>query len=223
MQEKTSMNATVADRLVAEYLARLNAALRDLPAARREELLDQVSEHIATARAELGDQAGEAEIRTMLDRLGDPAAIAAEASQRPADSPEPSQPHAGWREIGALILLPVGGIVIPVVGWFVGLALLWSSDLWSTRSKLIGTLVVPGGLALPLSLGLLTGSTEYCSTPPTQVGGGGAASVCAGGPPAWWEVLGPVVFVLLLLAPLATVIYLGRQLRRRPDPAPAMS
>jgi hypothetical protein len=223
MQERTTMNATVAERLVAEYLARLNAALRDLPAARREELLEQVSEHIATVRAELGDQAGEAEIRTMLDRLGDPAAIAAEASQRSADSPEPSHPRAGWREIGALILLPVGGIVIPVVGWFVGLALLWSSEQWSARSKLIGTLVIPGGLALPLSLGLFTGSTEYCSSPPTQVGGGGAASVCAGGPPGWWEVLGPVVFVLLLLAPIATVIYLGRQLRRRPHTAPAMS
>lgn len=89
------MNATVADQLVAEYLARLDAALRDLPAARREELLEQVSEHIATARAELGDQAGEAEIRTMLDRLGAPAAIAAEAGQRPAESLESSQPAQG--------------------------------------------------------------------------------------------------------------------------------
>jgi HAAS len=96
------MNATVADRLVAEYLARLDAALRDLPAARREELVEQVSEHIATARAELGDQAGKAEIRTLLDRLGDPAAIAAEASRRPADSIESSQPRPGWREIAAL-------------------------------------------------------------------------------------------------------------------------
>lgn len=83
------MNATVADELVARYLARLQAALRDLPAARREELLEEVSEHIAAARAELGAQAGEAEIRTMLERLGDPAAIAAEAGQDPGDSIEP--------------------------------------------------------------------------------------------------------------------------------------
>lgn len=213
------MNATVADRLVAEYLARLDAALHDLPAARREELLEQVSEHIATARAELGDHAGEAEIRTLLERLGDPADIAAEAGQRPANGVE-SQPRPGWREIAALILLPVGGIVIPVVGWFVGVALLWSSDQWSARSKLIGTLVVPGGLALPLSLGMFAGFTEYCST--TTDTGWQPANSCTGGPPGWWEVLGPVIFGLLLLAPVATVIYLGRQLRRRPHTAPAM-
>jgi uncharacterized membrane protein len=215
------MNATVADRHVAEYLARLDAALRDLPAARREELVEQVSEHSATARAELGDQAGEAEIRTLLDRLGDPAAIAAEASQRPTDSIELSQPRPGWREIAALVLLPVGGIVIPVIGWFVGVALLWSSDHWSVRSKVLGTLVVPGGLALPLSLAMSTGFTEYCSTPPAPVGGASPASVCTGGPPGWLEVLGPVALVLLLVAPLATVIYLGLQLRHRPVTAPA--
>lgn len=131
--------------------------------------------------------------------------------------------HArGWREVAALILLPVGGIVIPVVGWFVGVALLWSSEHWSVRSKLLGTLVVPGGLALPLSLGMFAGSTESCSTPPTLVGGASPDSVCTGGPSGWLEVLGPVAFVLLLLAPIATVIYLGLQLRHRPRTAPAM-
>jgi hypothetical protein len=223
MQEETMMNATVPDRLVAEYLARLEVALRNLPAGRREELLEQVSEHIATARAELGDQAGEAEVRTMLERLGDPAAIAAEAGQRPADSVESSGPRAGWREIGALILLPIGGIVIPFVGWFVGVALLWSSEHWSVRSKLIGTLVVPGGLLLPFALGMLSGFTEHCSTNPAPVTGGTPTSVCSGGPPGWWEVLGPVTFGLLLLAPVATVIYLGLQLRRGAATAPAMS
>ncbi|HEY3200210.1 MAG TPA: hypothetical protein VGK55_06690 [Actinomycetes bacterium] len=36
------------------------------------------------------------------------------------------------------------------------------------------------------------------------------------------EVLGPVALVLLLVAPLATVIDLGLQLRHRPRNAPAM-
>jgi hypothetical protein len=93
---------------------------------------------------------------------------------------------------------------------------------WSVRSKLLGTLVVPGGLALPLSLGTFAGSTESCSTPPTLVGGASPDSVCTGGPSGWLEVLGPVAFVLLLLAPIATVIYLGLQLRHRPRTAPAM-
>jgi hypothetical protein len=49
------------------------------------------------------------------------------------------------REVATLVLLPIGGIVVPVLGWFVGVALLWTSERWSVRDKLLGTLVVPGG------------------------------------------------------------------------------
>src|SRR6266487_3085640 len=97
--QEATMNATAADQLVARYLARLQAALGDLPAARREELLEQVSEHIATARAELGAQAGEAEIRLLLERLGEPAVIAAEAGQRPDEHLQPPRARPGWLEV----------------------------------------------------------------------------------------------------------------------------
>ena len=207
------MNATAADQLVANYLARLQAALRDLPAARRDELLEQVSEHIATARAELGAQASEAEIRTLLERLGDPAAIAAEAGE----PVQPLQARPGWMEVAVLVLLPIGGIVLPVLGWFVGVALLWISERWSVRDKLLGTFVVPGGLALPLALGLFASSVQSCVSNPVPVSSDSSAPVCTGGPPGWLEVLGPVALVLLLLAPLATVVYLGVRLRHRPS------
>ncbi len=213
------MNATAADQLVARYLARLQAALRDLPAARRDELLEQVSEHIATARAELGAQASEAEIRMLLDRLGDPAAIAAEAGHASDELVEPPRARPGWLEVAALVLLPIGGLIIPVLGWFVGVALLWTSQRWSVRDKLLGTLVVPGGLALPLALGLFTTSTASCVTSPVPASSDTPTPVCTGGPPGWLEVLGPVALVLLLLAPIATVIYLGVRLRRQPSAA----
>jgi hypothetical protein len=213
------MNATAADQLVARYLARLQAALRDLPAARRDELLEQISEHIATARAELGAQASEAEIRMLLERLGDPAAIAAEAGHGSDELAEPPRARPGWLEVAALVLLPIGGIVVPVLGWFVGVALLWTSERWSVRDKLLGTLVVPGGLALPLALGLFTTTTETCATAPVPASGATLAPVCTGGPPGWLQVLGPVALVLLLLAPIATVIYLGVRLRRQPGAA----
>jgi uncharacterized membrane protein len=66
------------DRLVEEYLAAVADACIGLPPVRREELLDDLREHIAVARSRL-NQPSEADIRTILDRLGEPAAIAAEA------------------------------------------------------------------------------------------------------------------------------------------------
>ena len=74
------MNST-ADRHVERYLKRLDADLADLPRARRREIVDEIAEHIAEARADLPAES-EAETRSLLERLGDPADIAAEARQR---------------------------------------------------------------------------------------------------------------------------------------------
>jgi hypothetical protein len=51
-------------------------------------------------------------------------------------------------ETAAIALLLVGGFLWGV-GWLAGAVLLCLSDAWSLRDKLVGTLVVPGGLALP--------------------------------------------------------------------------
>src|SRR5919108_1416559 len=147
-----------ADQLVDEYLQRLDAELYGLPRARRRELVDEIAEHIAEARADLPAE-GEPEIRTLLDRLGDPADIAAEARGRTAAP----RRRAGALEVAALILLLAGGVVVPVVGWFGGVALLWISDAWSVRDKMIGTLVVPGGLAPALYLTVFGAWAEACS------------------------------------------------------------
>ena len=128
-----------ADDLVANYLGRLDAALRG--AARRRELLDDIREHIEIARATAtGDP--ELAVRETLERLGSPEEIAAEAIPRPDQRP------ASWGalEVFALILLPLGGLLLVGVGWLLGVALLWSSKVWSTRDKLVGTFLLPGGL-----------------------------------------------------------------------------
>ena len=65
------------ERLVDDYLKQLDSELADLPRLRRTEIVEEISEHIAEARAASPSQ-GEAEIRTLLDRLGDPAEIAGE-------------------------------------------------------------------------------------------------------------------------------------------------
>jgi uncharacterized membrane protein len=195
------------DRIVADYLDRLDAALTGIPRTGRQEVLDDIETHIAEARAELAPD-DEAAVRNLLERLGDPSEIAAEARERFGVR----RPRTTWREIGALILLPFGGLVIPFVGWFVGVVLLWVSDAWTARDKLIGTLVVPGGLILPgwLLVQVGTGSS-VCGGPaegPTVCTGGGGSTI--------WP---NVIFALLIAAPLVVDGYLVWRLRSGGGPS----
>lgn len=202
---------STADQLVDDYLRRLDAELRTLPKARRSEVLDEISDHIAEARAGL-DASDEAAIRNLLDRVGDPAEIAAEARERfgmPA-------PRAGPRETIAVILLLLGGFV-GFVGWIVGLILLWISDVWSTRDKLIGTLVLPGGLVFPLMffiISLVTTPVEDCSGSFDPSRGKTIYEDCTGGQSTAAAILSLVALVVFVLAPFATTIYLTRRMRR---------
>ena len=115
-----------ADRLVDDYLEELSNNLAGVPRARRRELLDEISEHIAEARSAL-ETDSEVEVRNLLERLGDPVEIAAEERARSGVAPR----RAGPIEILALIGLLVGGFVF-LIGWFAGLVLLWVSDAWTT-------------------------------------------------------------------------------------------
>src|SRR5438132_1045744 len=66
----------------------------------------------------------------------------------------------GAHEWLAIFGVSIGGLVVPIVGWFVAVVLLWTSHAWNTKDKLIGTLLLPGGLAgvfLALTLGAASG------------------------------------------------------------------
>jgi Protein of unknown function (DUF1700) len=191
-----------ADKLVEDYLKSLNLELRDLPRARRRELVDEIAEHIAEGRAGL-EVEDELSIRTLLDRIGTPEDIAAEARERFG-----VQRRSGALDVVALILLLVGGVVLPVIGWFVGVVLLWSSSVWTAREKLIGTLVVPGGLALPFFLMFLGTSTETC----VQLNNGPVS--CTGGLSPLRQALMIAVMIVLIVAPVATAIFLARRRTR---------
>jgi hypothetical protein len=189
---------TTVDQLVEDYLDQLEQELRDVPRARRRELVGEIAQHIAEGNAE-----SEAEVRTLLDRLGEPAEIADEARERFA---VPQRPRAGgWLEIAALILL-LPGSLIPIVGWLTGAVLLWMSNVWSWRDKLIGTLIVPGGLSTVLFLGL-TG---------TEVGGGICTGdgACAPDPATSGHVLRTVAFILVLIGPFVSTAYLAWRLKQ---------
>jgi hypothetical protein len=204
------------EELIRDYLERLENELADLPRARRREIFEEISDHIEEARA--SGAADELSTRSLLERLGDPADIAADARERFDVRPA----RAGFLEIAALVLLLIGGLVLPIVGWFVGVLLLWASAVWTTRDKLLGTLLLPGGLALPflLAVGAIGGTTETCSGTGDQILSTGetipGTEVCTGGPSQAMEILGPILLVALIIAPVATSIYLAQRMRRRP-------
>jgi uncharacterized membrane protein len=191
---------STADRLVDDYLNRLSRELAGVPRTRRNELVQEISEHIAEARAGLEDE-GEAEIRTLLDRLGDPAEIAAEAGARFEAQPR----QRNWLDIVTLVLLLIGGLVLPVIGWFIGVVLLWTSSAWTTGEKLVGTIFVPGGLALPLFFGVVAVSGESCSR---QVG----SLECS--PDAGTPFLATAFAIVLFITPLLAVAFLALRMRR---------
>jgi hypothetical protein len=97
---------TSTDRIVEDYLSRLRAALGDLPRARRRELVQEISDHIAEGRASLPRE-DEAAVRGLLHRLGDPDDIAAEARL--------ALPRKRFtrKERVALALLAITGLVLP--------------------------------------------------------------------------------------------------------------
>jgi hypothetical protein len=137
--------ASEADYLVRRYLAQLDAALQGVDTSRREEILTDVHEHIEQGRTGL-DPDDTAGVRTLLDRVGDPAAIAAEAGAPPPGSRR-WDAWAPW--------LIIFGPVASGLGWLAGVLILWASPTWSQRAKLIATIVSPAGL-VALAFGLVT-------------------------------------------------------------------
>jgi hypothetical protein len=125
-----------ADKLVQRYMTQLDAALQGVDASRREEILAEVHEHIEQGRDRL-DTDDAASVRTLLGKVGDPAAIAAEAG---APSPD-SRRWDAWAP-----WLIIFGPVASGLGWIAGILILWTSPTWSQRDKLIATFVSPAGL-----------------------------------------------------------------------------
>jgi uncharacterized membrane protein len=147
------MTAPHASLIVDGYLARLEAELTPLPADRRQELLADVKEHLAEARAVLGQET-DADLLNLLDRFGDPAELARAAMDAPAE-PAVALPPAyltegwGWIEVAAILLL--------ILVWPAGAILVWLSRFWRTRDKLIATIMgaVPFSLGFPLTAPLV--------------------------------------------------------------------
>ena len=229
--------STTPDKLVERYLKHLDVELDDLPRDRRREIVDEIAGHIAEARAGL-EYESEADVRNILEGLGDPADIAEDARERFEVRPSaalapPYKP--GWMEVGALVLLLVGGLIVPIFGWLIGVLLLWLSNAWNLRDKMIGTLFVPGGLGLSILLLVFFlassgGGTEICGGPIPECVAKGlpcpestpstfpTQCVSAEEPTNYLAVVG---LTLLVVTPIITTAYLAYRLRRGPAVAAA--
>jgi hypothetical protein len=200
--------STTTDRRIDRYLKELDDALKDLPASGRHEIVDEVRGHIDEARARAGTP-DEASVDELLERLGAPEDIAAEARRR--FGVRPIKP--GPLEVIALVMLPIGALVLPFIGWVVGVVCLWVSSRWTTREKVLGTLVLPGGLLLPLGFAFVSMFAAVRTCEVSSSTNGRAITHCSG-PGGVLTVLLTAGVVVALALPILVDIYLYRRLRR---------
>jgi Co/Zn/Cd efflux system component len=176
------------DSLIKDYIKQLEKELKDLPRERKRELVGDITDHIEARRAELSLE-DEAAVAALLDSLGEPRDIAAEARERlGASSTTTSRTHDSY----ALLLIVLGSAFVPVFGWIAGIVLLWTSTTWTRIDKIVGTVLVPGGLGLALYLW-----ADYLISDP--------------GTSSWYVSL----LVLLSVVPFVTGAYLARQMHHR--------
>jgi len=202
------MRRRTPDRLIRDYLRRLGDASRGLPRGERRELRAQIEEHL---RAALPVEPSELEVREALERLGDPEEIVAEQPGRTA-----GRRGIGAHAVAAVVLLLIGGFLAGV-GWIVGVVLLWTSAVWTTREKLVGTLVIPGGLfaSLIISTTQISAGGAGCFGGTLRENGHLVQTVgSCGGFSTGHEVLAVALLAAAVLAPIASAVFLVTRAQR---------
>lgn len=126
------------------YLAQLDRALAGVPVDVRDEIVAGVREELD------GLNAAAAAVR--IEALGDPEFIAAEAlaeaglsnpppvTERSVGAKAADLGESGWYPIVGALLVAFGGVIVPLIGWVVGLGMVWSSKVWPLRDKWVATL-----------------------------------------------------------------------------------
>lgn len=222
------------------YLAELAGALGDLPETERADVVAGVREHIQAA---LADRPGhtDADVDEVLRALGDPLAIAAEATgdDGSGDGPRAATatataagagrgrvpvPARDWVPAAVVALLAAAPLVLPVLamvgGLFVlpvaliaGWVLLWASPLWTPAEKFAGTFLLPAlGMFWMLALLGVVGTT-VCSGA-TDSGGTTTSEVCTSDSPVP-PVAAWILLAVFAVATVVTAVVLQRNGRRR--------
>ncbi len=108
-------------------------------------------------------------------------------------------------------LVLAGGLLVGV-GWFVGVAWLWSSHTWTRKEKIVATLLVPGGIVLPLLLLFLSLTTRTSDC--TNSGGPGQPTVtnCVG---KWLTIPSSSTLILVVLVVVPVIVAVNLEKVRR--------
>jgi hypothetical protein len=204
---------TDADSRVDDYLRKLDESLQQVAPQRRDDLIQAVSEHICQGRAALADQ-GEAAVLDLLDKLGRPEEIAVAAmSESDELTPRSLTARNAMLDGLAIGLLLLGGFAL-LVGWFVGVVLLWRSGTWRIRDKLLGTLFFPGGLLLPVLFVLGHGRNAFGKGCVENIPAGGTpVNHCTSTIPPSWS--GIAILLAVVVVPILVAIHLQRSRRLR--------
>src|SRR5690554_2260616 len=140
-ERTTTMARTTTLQVVRSYLSQLDKALASVPGEVRDEIVAGIREELEGLDASAA--------ATRIETLGDPEFIAAEAraeAEAGSYSPEAGLVEAKaaeprWFSVLAALLVAVGGIVLPFIGWFVGIVLVWMSTSWRRADKWVATLL----------------------------------------------------------------------------------
>ncbi|MGY1553084.1 HAAS signaling domain-containing protein [Microbacterium sp. A588] len=210
-----------ADHLRAEYLSRLDVAMRDLPhgvaAEIRNGILEELQGLDAAATAARIAQLGEPETvaRGALDEVPAQRQIAvAGHGATPAARNAPATSTRGFA-IAAALTLSFGGIVLPVAGWFVGVMLVCFSALWRTWEKAVA-IAVPF-VAIVVIAGLLAFSAVPAATESPSTGSGDFSAPVSNPllPASYDLVWSGIAVVGILLIPASGMWLLWRLRARR--------
>jgi hypothetical protein len=195
------------DRLIDNYLRRLEAAAAHLQRSRRAELVAEIREHIEAALRE-EDASNEVAVRNILERLGSPEEI--------VDATEPA-PMEVSRDPGRLETAALVALVVPFVGWLIGVVLVFLSPVWSRRDKIVGIALALLPAALPfifIAVGSSSGPETSLPVPGGKASGPGPEGMSSSD--SGVGVLQVFGIVLLFVAGAPSAVFLGWRLRR-PD------
>jgi len=196
------MSAPHAEQIISGYFARLEVAMTSAAPSVRADVLNELRSHVSDARSEMRAET-DADILNLLDRIGDPVTIAAEASDRPGSEQGSSEQQAAGLPglaiaallallVGPLVTAPFMGVLGGLICLIAGMILARSSRVWSDQDvNVAGLLPI---LIVPMAV-LATATTGVVGH--------------------WW------VFLAFFLGPLAVIpsgIFLSLRARHRERP-----